>query len=75
MYIHTHTQNDICIHIYVVHSFDGSVASMMWPKNKKICMAEWFANMNIALYRIDTAGKTTQKPAASRGDAEEKSDQ
>ena len=27
-------------------------------------MAEWFANMNIALYRIDTAGKTTQKPAA-----------
>ncbi len=26
-------------------------------------MAEWFANMNIALYRIDTAGKTT-KPAA-----------
>ncbi len=25
-------------------------------------MAEWFANMNIALYRIDTAGKTT-KPA------------
>ena len=27
-------------------------------------MAEWFANMNIALHRIDTAGKTTQKPAA-----------
>ena len=28
-------------------------------------MAEWFANMNIALHRIDTAGKTTQKPAAA----------
>ena len=27
-------------------------------------MAEWFANMNIALHRIDTAGKTTQKPVA-----------
>ena len=26
-------------------------------------MAEWFANMNIALYRIDTAGKTTKKTA------------
>ena len=24
-------------------------------------MAEWFANMNIALHRIDTAGKTTRK--------------
>ena len=29
-------------------------------------MAEWFANMNIALYRIDTAGKTTKEPAAMR---------
>jgi hypothetical protein len=29
-------------------------------------MAEWFANMNIALYRIDTAGKTTQKPGKIR---------
>ena len=35
-------------------------------------MAEWFANMNIALYRIDTAGKTT-KTSSIRG-AEEKSD-
>ena len=37
-------------------------------------MAEWFANMNIALYRIDTAGKTTKKPAAYMR-CEEKSDQ
>ena len=38
-------------------------------------MAEWFANMNIALHTIDTAGKTTQKPAAYMRCREEKSDQ